>query len=95
MLGFDPYTHRHLPFPNTTTVPAWQYTPSRSLGEVAAVAAGGALATGLAAYGVSKLLDLDNAGEAAAAQDAAQAATRAAAKKASESRESRDWKDHS
>lgn len=91
MLGYDPYIHRHQPFPNTTTVPAWEYTPSRPLGEVAAIAAGGALATGLAAYGVSQLLDLDSASEAASVR----AATEAAAKKASERREERDWKDHS
>ncbi|EPX57428.1 tetratricopeptide repeat domain protein [Cystobacter fuscus DSM 2262] len=89
--GYDPYTHRHQPYPDMSTVPAWQYTPERSLGEVAAMAAGGALATGLAAYGVSQLLDLDSASEAAAAQ----AATQAAAKQASERREERDWKDHS
>ncbi|OJH36839.1 tetratricopeptide repeat protein [Cystobacter ferrugineus] len=89
--GYDPYTHRHQPHPDMGTMPAWQYTPERSLGEVAAMAAGGALATGLAAYGVSQLLDLDSASEAAAAQ----AATEAAAKRASEHREERDWKDHS
>jgi hypothetical protein len=89
--GYDPYTHRHQPYPGMSTMPAWQYTPERSLGEVAAMAAGGALATGLAAYGVSRLLDLDSASEAAAAQ----AATQAAAKRASERREERDWKDHS
>jgi tetratricopeptide (TPR) repeat protein len=90
--GYDPYTHRHRAYPDVGQVPAWQYTPAeRSLGEVAALAAGGALATGLAAYGVSKLLDLDGASEAAAAQ----AATQAAAARASERREERDWRDHS
>ncbi|WNG27492.1 tetratricopeptide repeat protein [Cystobacter fuscus] len=93
--GYDPYTHRHQPHPDMSTIPAWQYTPERSLGEVAAMAAGSALATGLAAYGVSRLLDLDSASEAAAAQAATQAATQAAAKRASEHREERDWKDHS
>ncbi|SET36170.1 tetratricopeptide repeat protein [Stigmatella erecta] len=89
--GYDPYTHRHKTYPNLSQVPAWQYTPERSLGEVAAMAAGGALATGLAAYGVSKLLDLDGASEAAAAQAAAQEA----AVRAGERREERDWRDHS
>ncbi|MDC0709964.1 hypothetical protein POL68_15930 [Stigmatella sp. ncwal1] len=89
--GYDPYTHRHKPYPHMNLVPAWQYTPERSLGEVAALAAGGALATGLAAYGVSKLLDLDTASEAAAAQ----AATQASAVQAGQRREERDWRDHS
>lgn len=89
--GYDPYTHRHKPYPGTRMVPAWDFTPQRSLGEVAAMAAGGALATGLAAYGVSRLLDLDGAREAAAAQAAAEAAAR----QASQHREERDWKDHS
>jgi hypothetical protein len=89
--GYDPYAHHHTAYPHMSQVPAWQYTPERPLGEVAALAAGGVLATGLAAYGVSKLLDLDGAGEAAAAQ----AATQAAAVRASERREERDWKDHS
>lgn len=93
MLGYDPYTHRHQPFANTTTVPAWEYKPSRPLAEVAALAAGGAVATGFAAYGVSELLDLDSASEEAAAQ----AVTKAAVRKARERREEweRDWKDHS
>jgi tetratricopeptide (TPR) repeat protein len=93
--GYDPYTHRHQPHPDMSTMPAWQYAPERSLGEVAALAAGGALATGLGAYGVSRLLDLDSASEAAAAQAVTQAVTQAAAKRASERREERDWKDHS
>lgn len=93
--GFDPYTHRHKAYPGTRNVPAWDFAPQRSLAEVAAVAAGGAAIGGLAAYGVSKLLDLDSAQEAAAAQAAAQAATQAAARKASEQREERDWRDHS
>lgn len=88
---YDPYTHRHRPYPRTYMLPAWDFTPQRSLGEVAALAAGGALATGLAAYGVSQLLDLDGAQEAATAQAAAQAAAR----QASQHREERDWKDHS
>jgi hypothetical protein len=88
---YDPYTHRHKHYPGTRMVPAWDFTPHRSLGEVAAIAAGGALATGLAAYGVSRLLDLDSAQESAAAQAAAEAAAR----QASERREERDWKDHS
>jgi tetratricopeptide (TPR) repeat protein len=89
--GYDPYAHRHQPYPDLTQIPSWEYTPERSLGEVAAMAAGGALATGLAAYGVSQLLDLDSVGETAVAE----AAARASAKKASEHREERDWKDHS
>ncbi|EAU69342.1 tetratricopeptide repeat domain protein [Stigmatella aurantiaca DW4/3-1] len=89
--GYDPYLHRHKPYPEMGTVPSWEYAPQRSLGEVAAMAAGGALATGLAAYGMSKLLDLDTASEAAAAQ----AATQASAARASERREERDWRDHS
>ncbi|SEL76591.1 Tetratricopeptide repeat-containing protein [Stigmatella aurantiaca] len=89
--GYDPYTHRHRAYPDMIQVPAWQYTPERSLEEVAALAAGGVLATGLAAYGVSKLLDLDGASEAAAAQAAAQEA----AVRASERSEDRDWRDHS
>jgi hypothetical protein len=93
--GFDPYAHRHKAFPGTRNVPAWDFAPQRSLGEVAAIAAGGAAIGGLAAYGVSKLLDLDSAQEAAAAQAAAQAATQAAARKAGEQREERDWRDHS
>ncbi|KFE61984.1 tetratricopeptide repeat protein [Hyalangium minutum] len=93
--GFDPYTHRHNAYPGTRNVPAWDFAPQRSLAEVAAIAAGGAAIGGLAAYGVSKLLDLDSAQEAAAAQAAAQAATQAAARKASEQREERDWRDHS
>jgi tetratricopeptide (TPR) repeat protein len=93
--GYDPYTHRHKSYPGTRNVPAWDFTPQRSLGEVAAIAAGGAAIGGLAAYGVSRLLDLDSAQEAAAAQAASQAATQAAAKKASEQREERDWRDHS
>ncbi|WP_225411136.1 tetratricopeptide repeat protein [Stigmatella hybrida] len=91
LAGYDPYTHRHKTYPNLSQVPAWQYTPERSLGEVAALAAGGALATGLAAYGVSKLLDLDGASEAAAAQAAAQEA----AVRAGERNQERDWRDHS
>lgn len=93
--GFDPYTHRHQAYPGTRNVPAWDFAPQRSLAEVAAIAAGGAAIGGLAAYGVGKLLDLDGAQEAAAAQAAAQAATQAAARKASEQREERDWRDHS
>jgi tetratricopeptide (TPR) repeat protein len=93
--GYDPYTHRHKSYPGTRNVPAWDFTPQRSLAEVAALAAGGAAIGGLAAYGVSRLLDLDGAQEAAAAQAAAQAATQAAAKRASEQREERDWRDHS
>jgi tetratricopeptide (TPR) repeat protein len=89
--GFDPYTHRHKAYPGTRNVPAWDFAPQRSLAEVAAIAAGGAAIGGLAAYGVSKLLDLDSAQEAAAAQAAAQASAR----KASERREERDWRDHS
>jgi len=88
---YDPYTHRHKPYPRTHMVPAWEFTPQRSLAEVAALAAGGAVAAGLAAYGVSRLLDLDGAQEAAAAQAAAEAAAR----QASQRREERDWKDHS
>ena len=91
---YDPYTHRHQPLPDMGTALAWEKTSLRPLGEVAALAAGG-LATGLAAYGVSLLLDLDSVSEEVAAHAAAQAATQAAAKKASESRENRDWKDHS
>lgn len=93
--GFDPYQHRHTAYPGTRNVPAWDFAPQRSLGEVAAIAAGGVAIGGLAAYGVSRLLDLDSAQEAAAAQAAAQAATQAAARKASEQREERDWRDHS
>lgn len=93
--GFDPYQHRHTAYPGTRNVPAWDFAPQRSLAEVAAIAAGGAAIGGLAAYGVSQLLDLDSAQEAAAAQAAAQAATQAAARKASEQREERDWRDHS
>jgi hypothetical protein len=89
--GYDPYAHRHKPYPGTRMVPAWNFTPQRSLGEVAAMAAGGAVAAGLAAYGVSQLLDLDGAREAAAAQAAAEAAAR----RAGQHREERDWKDHS
>ena len=40
--GFDPYTHRHKPYPGTRNVPAWDFAPQRSLAEVAAIAAGGA-----------------------------------------------------
>jgi hypothetical protein len=93
--GFDPYTHRHKAHPGIRNVPAWDFAPQRSLAEVAAIAAGGAALTGLAAYGVSQLLDLDSAQEAAEAQAAAQAATQAAARKASEQKEERDWRDHS
>ena len=93
--GFDPYAHRHRSFPGLRNVPAWDFSPQRSLGEVAAIAAGGAAIGGIAAYGISQLLDLDSAQEAAAAQAAAQAATQAAARKASEQREERDWRDHS
>jgi tetratricopeptide (TPR) repeat protein len=89
--GFDPYTHRHTVYPGTRNVPAWDFAAQRSLAEVAAIAAGGAAIGGLAAYGVSQLLDLDSAQEAAAAQ----AATQAAARKAGEQREERDWRDHS
>jgi len=89
--GYDPYTHRHKPYPGIRPIPAWDFTPQRSLAEVAAIAAGGAVVGGLAAYGVSQMLDLDSAQEAAAAQAAAQAAAR----KAGERREERDWKDHS
>jgi hypothetical protein len=89
--GYDPYTHRHKPYPGTSTVPAWKFTPERSVAEVAAMAAGGALVGGVAAYAISELLDLDGAREAAAAQ----AATQAAAMQASQHREERDWKDHS
>jgi hypothetical protein len=89
--GYDPYTHRHKPYLGIRMVPAWDFTPQRPLGEVAAMAAGGAVAAGLAAYGVSRLLDLDGAREAAAAQAAAQAAARQAGQR----REERDWKDHS
>jgi tetratricopeptide (TPR) repeat protein len=88
--GFDPYLHRHKPYPGTRMAPPWHFAP-RSLAEVAALAAGGALAGGLAAYGVSQLLDLDGAREAAAAQ----AAAKAVAKRAGERREQRDWKDNS
>jgi hypothetical protein len=89
--GYDPYTHRHKAYPGTRMVPAWDFAPQRSVAEVAAMAAGGALAGGVAAYGVSQLLDLDNAREAAMAQAAAEAAAR----QASQRREERDWKDHS
>ncbi|MBN1206892.1 MAG: hypothetical protein JXB05_18555 [Myxococcaceae bacterium] len=89
--GYDPYAHRHKPYPGTRMVPAWDFTPQRSLAEVAAIAAGGALVGGVAAYAVSELLDLDGAREAAAAQ----AATQAAARQASQHREERDWRDHS
>lgn len=89
--GYDPYTHRHKAYPGTRMVPAWDFAPQRSVAEVAALAAGGALAGGAAAYAVSQLLDLDGAQEAAAAQAAAQAAAR----QASQRREERDWKDHS
>jgi tetratricopeptide (TPR) repeat protein len=89
--GYDPYIHRHKPYPGTSMVPAWSYTPQRSLAEVAALAAGGALAGGAVAYGVSQLLDLDGAREAAASL----AATQAAAARATQRREERDWKDHS
>jgi len=89
--GYDPYTHRHKSYPGTRNVPAWDFAPQRSLAEVAAIAAGGAAIGGLAAYGVSQLLDLDSAQEAAVAQAAAQASAR----KTSEKREERDWRDHS
>jgi tetratricopeptide (TPR) repeat protein len=89
--GYEPYIHRHKPYPGASMVPAWNFTPQRSLAEVAAMAAGGAVAGGVAAYAVSQLLDLDGAREAAAAQ----AATQAAARRASERRQERDWRDHS
>ncbi len=89
--GYDPYTHYHKPFPGTRMAPLWDFTPRRSMAELAAMAAGGALVGGLATYAVSQLLDLDHAREAAAARAAAQAAAR----RASERREERDWRDHS
>ncbi|WP_224368820.1 tetratricopeptide repeat protein [Hyalangium versicolor] len=92
---YSPYVHRHRPYQGARLVQPWEYTPQRSMGEVAAMAAGGALAAGAVAYGVSRLLDLDNAQEAAEAEEAAQAAAQAAARRASERREERDWKDHS
>jgi hypothetical protein len=81
---FDPYIHRHRRYQGSSSVPAYDFTPQRSVGELAAMAAGGAVVGGLAAYGVSKLLDLDNAREAAAAHAAAEAmATRASQERAS------------
>lgn len=102
---FDPYAHRHRHYPGSRSVPAYDFAPQRSVGELAAMAAGGAVVGGLAAYGVSKLLDLDNAREAAASQAAAEAmAMRASQERSSyssssdsgfSSSSSSSWSDHS
>lgn len=72
---YDPYLHRHQPYPGASLVPGWKFAPGgRSLAEVAALAGGGALAGGLLAYGAGRLLDLDTAQELGLAQEASQAA---------------------
>ena len=104
MPGFDPYTARHQSMPGTQRLPAWKFTPQRSLGEIALMAggaaiAGGALASllhpGSAHAGTpadEALLDLDAVQETGMAQEAARAvAKRAAAQKS----DSGSFADHS
>jgi tetratricopeptide (TPR) repeat protein len=81
---YDPYIHQHRRYFGSRAVPAYDFTPGRSVAELAAMAAGGAVVGGLAVYGISKLLDLDSAREA----DAARAAAEAAAMRASQERDS-------
>ncbi len=90
--GYDPYVHRHRVFPGIQSVPAWNFTPERSVGELAMMAAGGALVGGAAVYAAGKLLDLDGAREAALAQEAAMAAAR---NQVGPEGHDRDWRDHS
>jgi hypothetical protein len=75
---YDPYIHQHRRYLGSRAVPAYDFTPERSVGELAVMAAGGAVVGGLAVYGISKLLDLDSAREAEAARAAAEAAAMSA-----------------
>lgn len=92
---FDPYVHRHRHYQGSRAVPAYDFAPQRSVGELAAMAAGGAVVGGLAAYGVSKLLDLDNARETAAAQAAAEAMAMRASQERSSYGSSSSHRDYS
>jgi hypothetical protein len=69
---YDPYIHRHRPYVGSRSVPVYDFAPQRSIGELAAMAAGGAVVGGLAMYAVGKLLDLDGARESAMARAAAE-----------------------
>lgn len=69
---FDPYLHHHRPLAGTRTVGVHALPGGRSPGELASLAAGGALLAGGAALVASQVLDLDALREAAAAEFAAQ-----------------------
>lgn len=84
--GFDPYLHRHVPYPSAMQVPAWQQKPTRPFSELALLAAGGALGAG-AVYAATRAFDLDAAEKTGLAQEAA----RNAAKRAGSSRDNSDW----
>lgn len=83
--AYDPYLNRHVPRPGTHDVPAWKYLPPQGIGQIALLAAGGALTAG-AAYAATRLLDLDAAREAGLAQEASRAAAERAAQQRRESR---------
>ncbi len=69
---FDPYVHHHRPLEGTRTVGVHALPAGRSPGELASLAAGGALLGGGVALVASQALDLDALREAAAAEFAAQ-----------------------
>jgi hypothetical protein len=84
--GFDPYAARHAASDPNSRIPAWQFTPQRSWGELALLAGGAALAGGALAamlrpeaQASSSLLDLDAAREADLAHEAARTAAQHAA----------------
>ncbi|XXF78865.1 hypothetical protein P2318_03640 [Myxococcaceae bacterium GXIMD 01537] len=99
--GFDPYLHRHEPYHGSAMLPGEEFTSQRSYGELAAMAAGGAVLGGVATYAVSKLLDMDSARESSVARRAAQAAVRETRRSRdrdhhhSSSTSSSSWRDHS
>ena len=99
--GFDPYAARHGASDNTQRIPAWRFAPQRSLGELALLAGGAALAGGAIAAmlrpgqaaAAEPLLDLDAAKEAGLAQAAARATAKRATEQRSDSNSS--FSDHS
>ncbi len=84
---YDPYLHRHLPYPGASPVGLHRLGEGSRLSEVAKLAAGGALAVG-AAVAVSELIDLDSLRTSAASQAAAKALADNADRETS-------WRDHS
>lgn len=83
---FDPYAARHAAADGLQRLPAWRFAPQRSVGELALLAGGAALAGGAIAallrsgqaQADEPLLDLDAAQESGLAQEAARAAARSA-----------------